>query len=84
MRYAHCMYGMGGMGLWMTIWMLAGIGVIIAVVLGIIWLVRTSSPRLGNPTAQPDEALQVLRRRYAAGDIDQEQYQNQLRDLQIR
>lgn len=83
--YACEMGNMTGMGVWMVLWTLVGLAAIAAVVLAVVWLARSQiSPRPSTDAARPDEALQVLRRRYAAGDIDQEQYQTQLRDLQIR
>jgi putative membrane protein len=55
---------------------------IIAVVLGIIllirWALRSSTP--GNPV-QHDEALAILKRRYAAGEITKEQYEQMKNDL---
>lgn len=74
------MDGMAGMGLWMMLWGLIGLAVLVLAVLGIVWLVR-------NPTIarrddeRSDPAEQELRRRYAAGQIDREEYQQRLTDL---
>ncbi|CAN5830869.1 hypothetical protein BH24ACT8_BH24ACT8_04940 [soil metagenome] len=67
--------GMGGMGLWMLFWALVGLTVLVLAVVGITWLLRrTDSPRPGHPVhgETPEE---LLRRRYAAGEIDEDEYQ---------
>ncbi len=62
---------MGGMWFW---W-IAGI-VIVAV---LIWAVsRTSSPKGGNSGASAEE---LLKRRYANGEIDKDEYEKRLHDL---
>lgn len=74
--------GMGGMMVWMVLWGLVGLAVLVLAVLAIVWLVRnlTSAPRGGREGSDPAE--QELRRRYAAGQIDREEYQQRLADLQ--
>ncbi len=77
------MDGMGGMMVWMLLWGLVGLSLLTFAVLGIVWLVRVrnlSSAPHGGESADPAE--QELRRRYAAGQIDREQYQQRLADLQ--
>lgn len=75
------MDGMAGMGLWMLLWGLVALAVIVLAVVGVFWLVRntTNAPR---DTHGEDPAEQELRRRYAAGQIDREEYQQRLADLQ--
>lgn len=66
-------HGAGHMG-WMALWWVLG-----AVLIGaIVWMVL--SPRRGAGAARegPDE---MLRRRYAEGEIDRETYQRMLADL---
>lgn len=65
------------MGWWMVLWGLIGLAVLTLVTLGIIWLVRT----LTGPNTTGDPAEQELRRRYAAGEIDDEEYRLRLTDL---
>ncbi len=49
--------------------------VIAAIVLGIRWLV-------GQPkVSRPDSALEILRQRYASGEIDKEEFEQKKRDL---
>jgi putative membrane protein len=73
-----CIYGMGGMGAWMLVTGLVSIGVLVALVLSVIWFVRYCT----SPT-QPhsDTAETELRRRYAAGELDHDEYQQRLTTL---
>jgi putative membrane protein len=72
------MDGMAGMGIWMLIWGLLGLALIALVVVGVVWLVRSmSGPR-------PDAAEQELRRRYAAGQIDAEEFRRREEELRRR
>lgn len=73
------MDGMSGMGWWMLLWGLIGLAILVIVVLGIVWLVRSLSAP-GHRTAD-DQAEQELRSRYAAGEIDSEEYRQRLADL---
>lgn len=85
--------GWGGGGGWM---MLAfGIIFLIAVIIGIVYLAKSLSgggqgpsavnrqmPMYGDATQPQRESPQdILRRRYAAGEIDREEFQSCLRDL---
>lgn len=68
----ECMGGgsMAGMMGWMLIWGLVGIALLVALVVGTVWLVRRgndSSPGVAS-------AEEVLRRRFAAGEIDEDDY----------
>lgn len=65
---------MGGMGLWMLLWALVGIAVVALAVLGIVWLVRRTDSSRPVPPTQSESAEDVLRRRYAAGEIDEDEY----------
>ncbi|WP_346620004.1 hypothetical protein [Blastococcus montanus] len=68
----------GMMGGWMLFWALVGVALLVIAVLAAIRLVRR------RPTARPDEAAgaqEVLRRRYAAGEIDRDEYVRMQRDL---
>lgn len=80
-RPYHWEWGMhpmwGGWGIGMALTMLVFLGaVIVGAVLGIRWLVsRGKEPR---PT---DSALDILRQRYARGDINKEEFEARKRDL---
>ncbi|MFO7638206.1 MAG: SHOCT domain-containing protein [bacterium] len=63
-----------------------GLGIIVWVVLLggvaalVVWALRQYAPRGGAHT-DPD-ALEILRRRYARGEVTREQYEQMKRDLQ--
>ena len=61
--------------LWMTLWMV----VLIGVPLGLGYLFLTRRDASGGAT---DDALTVLRRRYAEGEIDEEEFDARRRKLQ--
>lgn len=59
---------------------LSGLVVFAVVVLLIIWLARQATAT-DQPAQQNDQALTTLRRRYAAGEISQEQYRQMAQEL---
>ena len=66
---------MGSMGWWMVVWWVVGIVVLLL-------LVRVVVGSLGGPSARGDETPeQILKRRYAKGEIEREEYQRRLEDL---
>ncbi len=71
------MYGWGGAehmaGMWL--WWIIGIGVLVA----IIWLLARTSSSTGGGAAQSAE--EILKRRYAKGEIDEDEYSRRLEDL---
>jgi putative membrane protein len=73
----HPMWWVWGAGaVVMMLMMLVFWGLIIAgIVLGIRWLVRQ-----GNGS-RPDAALEILRQRYARGEINREEFEARRRDL---
>ena len=81
-------WGEGGdWGGWIT--MLLTVLFLAAAVIGVVFLVlgisrgRTdSSPESAPPTSGPEsDARDIVRRRYASGEIDREEYLQKLRDL---
>ncbi|HCT77603.1 MAG TPA: hypothetical protein DGG94_00620 [Micromonosporaceae bacterium] len=50
-----------------------------AVVFLVVWATRTATS--GHASSGVDDAEQVLRRRYAAGEVDDEEYQRKLATL---
>ena len=66
---------MGSMGWWMVLWWLVAIVVLVLVV-------RLVTGSRGGPGSRADESPeQILKRRYAKGEIDREEYQRRLEDL---
>ena len=54
--------------------------VIIGVIFLIIWIVKITT-RSGNDDKTGSKALEVLKERYAKGEITKEQYENMKKDL---
>ena len=70
----HPMWGGGGG--WVVWGFLFGVAMIVALVLGIRWLIRQGRPEAG------DSALEILRQRYARGEINREEFEAKRKDLQ--
>lgn len=64
-------WGIGMMLMMLVVWGL----VVVGLVLGIRWLVRTGR------ASSSDAALDILRQRYARGEIDREEFEARRRDL---
>lgn len=69
---------MAGMMWWMLLWSLVGLALLVALVLGTVWLVRRG---IGS-TRREDSPDEVLRRRFAAGEIDEDEYYRLRANLQ--
>ena len=72
---------MGGMGAWMVLWGLVGLAILALAVVGIIWLVQKSAPSAAPASWQRESADDILRRRYASGEIDEEQFHQRMSTL---
>jgi putative membrane protein len=72
-------HGMGwfGMVLMMVFWIAAIVGVIIL----IRWL-WISTGKKGRGTSQEDSPLEILKRRYARGEINKEEFEQKKKDLE--
>jgi len=77
----HPMWGIWGVwGFGMMLIMLVFWGlIIVGLVLGIRWLI--SQGRESRSTPLSDTALDILRQRYARGEIDKEEFEAKKRDL---
>ncbi len=74
-------YG-GGWGAWMFLMMIV---FVVAVVVGVIFLARgmtTQGQAPRGPSPEGPSPKDILKRRYAAGEIDREEFQQRLRDLE--
>lgn len=71
-------YGMG----WG--WSIIMIAFWIAVIAGIIFLIRwvVTSTDKGSAAGREDSALEILRKRYARGEIDKEEFEEKKKDLE--
>jgi putative membrane protein len=66
----------GAWGIGMGVIMLFFLGaIIVAIVLSIRWLISQGK------TSQSDSALEILRQRYARGEINKEEFETKKRDL---
>lgn len=68
------MGGWGGWGGWMILWWILAVAVVALAVVGIVAFVRSTDRRPAT-TWQRETAVDILRRRYAAGEIDEEEFQ---------
>jgi putative membrane protein len=80
--------GMGGLGLFGSLLSLVfSLGLVVVLVLAGIWLWRRLSAPTGTGlTAQPQEvqpssAREILKARYARGELTREEFQTMLQDL---
>lgn len=71
---------MGGwMGGWMALWAVLALALVVLAVVATVWLIK----HLSGSSAGDDHA-KVLERRYAAGDIDREEFLQRREDLARR
>ncbi len=68
-------WGLWGLGMMLFMFLFWAL-VITAIVLGVRWLVRQGRPE-GS-----DSALEILRQRYARGEINREEFEAKRKDLQ--
>jgi putative membrane protein len=77
------MFGFGHM--WGGLWFLGGLirlAVIAAVVVGVVYAVRSGTGRSrAGAGAREDSSLEILRRRYANGEISKEEFEQKKNDL---
>jgi putative membrane protein len=65
---------MDGMALYMLLPLLVGMAFLVLFVVGIVWLVRSIQGTRSTDGGPGDSALELLRRRYAAGEIDEDEF----------
>ena len=83
------MWGWDGNGAWswwglgmMLIMMLFWVLVIAAIIAGIVWVVRQASDGTNDGSARQGQALNILRERYARGEITKEEFERMRQDLE--
>ena len=60
-----------GMGAVMVLWALLGLALLVLAVVATLWLAKRMSPGPSGSSEGPEE---VLRRRYAAGELDRDEF----------
>jgi putative membrane protein len=76
---------MGAMGIGAVLVILTLLAVLVAAVLASIWLARNLRQHRSEPvSSEAESADQALRRRYAAGEIDDDEYQRRRSTLSER
>ncbi len=79
---------MAGMGLWIILWALVGVTIVALAVAGAVWAARELGQRgrggRERPELPADGPQEILRRRYAAGEIDEDEYLRRLSGLSQR
>lgn len=71
-----------GMGVFGPIWMLLFWGGLIILAIWLIGLLFPSAKNQSNDSSTPLEAQEILKARYARGELTREQYQEMLETLQ--
>ena len=69
----------GWMAGWMLLWLLVGVGLLVVLALGAVWLVRAVSGR--DERGEPSTARRELDVRYAQGELSHEDYVERRRQL---
>ena len=72
----------GGMGSWMVLWAVLAVAFVVLAVVATIWLVKHLGS--GGTGSTGDDNAKVLERRYAAGEIDREDFLQRREDLARR
>ena len=69
----------GGTGIWMLFGMVFWILVIVGIVLLVVWVVQKTVG--GGAGGTEGSALEILKKRYARGEISKEEFEEKKRDL---
>lgn len=74
---------MAAMGIWVLLVIITLLAVLVFSVLGSVWLVRRLRQDVGGTpvSRNSDSAHDTLRQRYAAGEIDDDEYERRLSTL---
>ncbi|MGM0366390.1 MAG: SHOCT domain-containing protein [Actinomycetota bacterium] len=83
MMWPNMMGFFGGGGLiWMIFFFIFIIAIIIAIILLIVWLVKKASYNSGgSPRPQTKNALELLKERYARGEITKDEFETIKKDI---
>jgi putative membrane protein len=79
---------MTGMDLWLILWVVVGVAIVVLAAAGTVWVARElgwrSRAHRERAEVPEDAPRAILRRRYAAGDIDEDEYLRRLSGLSQR
>lgn len=59
---------------WMALWALVAVALLALAVAGTVWLVRSTRSDASGPHRGRPPAEEILRSRYAAGEIDEDEF----------
>ncbi len=75
-------YGMGGFGFGGVFMIMWWVLIIVGIVVLVKWLLGpSSSPGGGSGSGSGSRALDILKERYARGEIDEQEYRKKKQDL---
>ncbi len=74
MMYGEHMFGFGGWFMWLF-WIL--------IIIAVVWVVKAATSGGDSPATKQKTALDILQERYAKGEIDQEEFEQKRKDLDI-
>lgn len=67
--------GMGGLMMgWMALWGLVALALLGLSVVGAVWLIRGGRSEHASAPLEPARADEILRRRYASGEIEEDEF----------
>ena len=69
------------MGVWMGLWGLMWVALLVLLILSIVWLARATFRPTKSAERSARDAEETLRRRYAGGEIDAEEYHRRRKEL---
>ncbi len=71
----------GGGFIWMIFFFIFGVAVIVGVIFLIVWLVRKTSGSQPDSITDNKNSLEILKQRYARGDITKKEFENIKKDI---
>lgn len=65
----------GGIGIIAILWFIFEIVLIVAVIIGVIYLIKHLSGNESRGASGHDQAMEILRQRFARGEITEQEYE---------